>query len=214
MKFSAVIFDFDGVIVDSERYWFQAEYDSYAKLVPNWTKELNAQVVGMAMSNTHTLLVEQCGLDMSIEHFLEFSDGIAQQAYKHSQAIPGVHELIHTLKAQEKKVAIGTSSFTRWIQPVLKRIELAEAFDTIVTADQLPAGRGKPKPDIFLEAAHRLDRAPEQCMVIEDSINGIKAAKNSNMYCIALRSEWNASVDLSGADVVITQLSEVEEFLR
>jgi len=91
---------------------------------------------------------------------------------------------------------------------MLKRFRIREKFDAIISADEID-GKGKPSPEIYLYSAKILNLNPDECVVIEDSKNGIISAKNANMRCIGFRNGINQRQDLSKADVIISDLSEI-----
>ncbi len=206
----AVIFDFDGVIVDSERYWPAAINHAYQALVPTWKAGDEALVTGMSMVDSHKLLCERYHLDMTLEAFLDYAEGIAKQAYEGVLLMEGLKDLIAALKAKEIPFAVATSGRRQWIMPVIEHFQLEKEFEAIITAEDVARGDGKPSPTIFLKAAAALSTDPEECIVIEDSYNGIVGAKRAGMYAIALNSGAHPELDLSEADEIVTSLKEID----
>lgn len=199
----AVIFDMDGVIVDSELHWKSTEGFFLRSLIPNWTAADQDKIIGLSVHDLYRLLVGGYGVEQSKEQFLVMYQGMADEIYGQKVSLlPGFLELLAWLREQEVPLALASSSPMSWINIVLDRFELRSAFPVVVSADELDEGRGKPAPAIYLLTAQRLGVQPSKCVVIEDSANGALSAKRAGMFCIGLRNGFNDEQDLSAADVV------------
>ena len=126
---------------------------------------------------------------------------------------PGVLDLLNDLKSAGIKLAVATSSSPDIASVLLNRCEIASAFDSVVTTSD--AGKSKPAPDVYLLAARRLGVLPEDCLVFEDSPNGLSAAKKANMYCIVIQNDSQFDNQLSLADYRINsfEVLTVEKLL-
>ncbi len=205
----AVIFDMDGVIVDSEPHWKEVERVFLRKLIPKWNDELQTQITGMSMYDVHDLLMRDYHIKMHREEFIGYYDSLAGEIYgKHSALIFGADKLIGELFAAQIALAVASSSPESWIDLVLARFGLREFFDVVVSAEHLD-GRGKPFPDIYQKAAKLLGIPPQQCLAIEDTEKGVSAAKRAGIKCIGLRNGFNEHQDLREADFVIGSFAEL-----
>lgn len=128
--------------------------------------------------------------------------------------VPGAVEAVRRLDGEGFRLAVASSSNRELIDAVLRRIELAALFEATVSSEEV--GRGKPAPDVYVEAARRLDVAPEKCAAIEDSASGIRAARAAGMRVVAYPNRHyppSAGI-LSTADAVIASLDELDAALR
>lgn len=206
----AFIFDFDGVIVDSEKYWDEVQDSLLRKHVPNWRPELMQRFMGQSAHGVVEILNRECGTSLTVDAYLALiNDAVVEIYEERCTLMPGFLELLERLEARNIPLGIASSSQRKWVEATLKRFELLPRFRIVVTGDDTP-GRAKPLPDLYLLAAARLKADPTQCVAIEDSRNGIAAAKSAGMTCIALRSDLNPKEDLSQADTVVTHMDQVD----
>jgi HAD superfamily hydrolase (TIGR01509 family) len=206
----AVIFDMDGVIVDSERQWKNAETAFFARLLGSWDPARNKEIVGMGVVDLYHWLVKELGLKCTKEHFLAECDVLAKDVYgRHVTCAEGFPELIADLKRAGLALGLASSSPRHWIDMVLERFALRPHFGAIASGDDAP-GRVKPHPDLYLLAATNLGVAPADCVAIEDSFPGVTAAKRAGMKCVAFRNGHNDQQDLSQADVEIRTFVELD----
>ena len=121
--------------------------------------------------------------------------------------MPGVRERIGEAKARGMKVGVASSSTRRWVGGHLERLAFLEVFDAVTCRED--GMRAKPAPDLYLAAVDALGVAPEEAIAIEDSRNGIAAAKAAGLRCVAVPNELTSEQDLSAADVVLRSLEEM-----
>jgi len=126
---------------------------------------------------------------------------------ENEEPMPGVAELIEELYKNKVKLVVASSASIKNIEIVLKMFNLERFFETKVSGDEV--NNGKPAPDIFLYAAKVIGAQPEECIVIEDSKNGVEAAKSAGMKCIGFQNPNSGNQDLSSADMVINSFSEI-----
>ena len=196
----AVIFDMDGVIVDSEARWKEQESGFFQECVPGWREEHHERIVGMGVEDVYHHLVREHDMALGKVEFLDRCDGVAKKVYLEcTDCAEGFLELARDLKHKGIKTAIASSSPERWVRLVVDRFALSPLLDAVVTADDV-GGKTKPRPDIYLEAAARLGVPPGECLAIEDSSIGLLAAKRAGIKVAAFRTPANAGQDLSGAD--------------
>lgn len=206
----AVIFDMDGVIVDSEIHWKTSEGYFLQSLIPNWSMNDQDRIIGLGVHDLYTLLASTYHLQKTEEQFLAIYQEMANEIYGHKVALmDGFAELLNSLNDNNIPVALASSSPLSWIHIMLDRFSLRESFRVVVSADEL-AGEGKPSPAIYLLTAKRLGVRPDRCIAIEDSKNGVLSAKNAEMFCVGFRNGFNNEQDLSRADVIIRRFAEFD----
>jgi len=185
-NFKAVIFDMDGVIVDSEPHWEKYETEILKKTVGRWTKKNQKELLGLSLKDTYKFLKKYHHLSISQKQFFSLYHLASQQIYgKKAKLVPGVRQLIQALTKQKIPLALASSSLRSWISLVLKRFDLKKYFPITVSSEDIN-GTGKPSPRIYLHTANLLKIQARSCLVIEDSTNGIKSAKSANMKCISV----------------------------
>jgi HAD superfamily hydrolase (TIGR01509 family) len=194
----------DGVIVDSESEWKALEAEFFRAAVPAWRAEHHEKIVGMGVEDVYKFLVSEFDLTMGKSEFLQRSDDVAKKVYEtRVELAVGFIPLALELKHRGIRTAIASSSPSRWIALVINRFHLSPLLDEIVSADDV-GGRTKPLPDIYLEAASRLQIPTPDCVAIEDSSIGLLAAKRAGLRTAAFRTAHNAAQDLSAAEFEIS----------
>ena len=207
----AFIFDMDGVIVDSELHWKKPEGYFLRSLVPNWTDADQTRIIGLSLNNTYLLLTTEYGVTHSKEQFLEAYMAMALHIYRDLVSLmPGFTGLLRELRRRGIPVAVASSSTRPWIDIVLDRFDLRSGFQTVVSADDLAGGEGKPSPAIYLHTASVLGVEPAGCVVMEDSHNGVLSAQRAGMYCIGFRNGFNDDQDISTADLLVNSYAEID----
>lgn len=204
-----ILFDMDGVLVDSEAFIFKATqlmFSEYGILVQHedalpfvGTGE-NRYISGIGESNGFTVNIER-DKARTYEIYEEITHGKLE-------ALPGVHEFIGQCKLNGIKMAVASSADSVKIGINLREIGIkAETFDAIISGEDVE--RKKPFSDIYLLAAERIGLKPEDCLVIEDAVSGIAAGKAAGAQCLALTTSF-PSEKLSQADWIFKDLSEVD----
>ena len=205
------IFDMDGVIVDSELHWKSLEGYFLQSLIPAWTAADQDRIIGLSVHDLYRLLTTDYGLQHNKEEFLDLYHEMAREIYaEKASLIPGFLDVLSWLCEKRVRIALASSSPRPWIEMVLDKFDLHEAFEVVVSADELQ-GEGKPSPAIYLLTARRLGVRPEQCVVIEDSEKGVLSSKSAGMFCIGFRNGFNDEQDLSAADLLITGFFELDD---
>lgn len=189
----AIIFDMDGLLINSEPYWKIAEKKVFRKLGLTLTDTLLQQVMGFRLSEvvTHWYQYQPWqnpNFEQTENEILECVEILIQE---HAEAMPGVYELLAFLAAQNIPMALASSSAMSLINMVIDKLAINRYFDVVCSAEIEPYG--KPHPGIFLTAAKKLNAIPSNCLVIEDSINGVIAAKAARMKCVSVPELASAS---------------------
>ncbi|MFB6154228.1 MAG: HAD family hydrolase [Halodesulfurarchaeum sp.] len=209
----SVVFDMDGVIVDTEQYWIEEEWDILDAALPEGHDVEPHDITGINVHEQYELLSESYEMQIDEEEYFERFDQVAARVYERADPMPGLHELLSSLASRGVLLGLCTSSYPRWIEIVFETHDLQDAFDVVVSAAELDAP-GKPEPDVYLEVADRLDVAPDAMVVIEDSENGIQAAASAGAYTIAYRTDESPSMDQSEADALVTGSEALREHLK
>jgi beta-phosphoglucomutase family hydrolase len=183
-KIEAVIFDMDGVIFDTENVYLDTWTNIFKNYGYKMTKDVYVTVMGRGRKNVIETFLKVYGQDLPIMKMYKEKDEQIKQAVSKGQ-VPikiGVFEMLNYLKGNDYKIALATSAKRERAMLQLRKYKIEELFDAIVCGDEIV--NGKPDPEIFLKAAEKLSLKPEECIVIEDSTAGIKAAYEAKMIGI------------------------------
>lgn len=182
----SVIFDLDGTLVDSEPNYYEATRQTLAEHgVPDFTWAQHERFVGISTQETLVLLKERYGLKAPVEELLaETNRRYLALARAATRVYPEMRKFVELLAAEGVPMAVASGSSPEAIEAILAGTGLDAALRTVVSADEV--ARGKPAPDVFLEAARRLGAAPADCVVLEDAAPGAAAAHAAGMRCIAI----------------------------
>jgi HAD superfamily hydrolase (TIGR01509 family) len=180
----AVIFDLDGLLVDSESVWDEARRQYVAEHGGSWREDATREMMGMASIEWSRYLRDRLGVDRPPETISEEVARRVTDLYRERlPLVSGARDAVERLAARWP-LGLATSSNREVIDLVLELAGLAAAFRATVSSEEV--GRGKPAPDVYLEAARRLSVSPGACAAIEDSHNGILAARAAGMVVIAV----------------------------
>ena len=208
-----IIFDMDGVIVDSE-YTFLGTKTQMLRDEEIETDEFyQYQYMGTTFDFMWQAMKDEFHLPKSVAEYIEDMNQRREQMIARDgvRAIKGAQDLIHWLHEHGYRLAVASSSPIKNITRDLTELGVAECFEHMVTGDDV--AHSKPAPDVFLKAAELLGVAPEICTVIEDTKNGSRAAKAAGMYCFGFANPDYPSQDLSAADRVITDYADIYQCL-
>ncbi len=181
----AVIFDMDGVIIDSQPYHFAVEEAMCREIGIEVSTEESHSFVGMAGEKVWDYLKNKFGLQKSIEELMAFENKARIEYFsslENVKPIPGIVDLLEEINEHTIKTALASSSSIEVINIFISKLGLAHYFQHIISGNSVASG--KPDPDIFIHTAQALQEAAADCVVIEDSANGVKAAKLAGMKCI------------------------------
>jgi len=198
----AFIFDMDGVIVNSEPVHFQLITKTYEKYGKIFSHEEHKRITGMSYLEIWGKFVEEnkLSVDKELIHKNHTEALLNEILYSENFEISkGVQEFVDDLYKNGVKLAVASSSSRVLINAVLKRFNLTEKFHAVVSGEELP--KSKPHPGVFLKALEALNVSADEALIVEDSTNGIKAAKAAGVKCLAFLNNGENSQDVSLADV-------------
>jgi HAD superfamily hydrolase (TIGR01509 family) len=210
--YKALIFDMDGLMIDSERLYWQVEKDiarSYGKEVK---EETLWKMMGRRPIEGMRIFVQDLGLPISAEETLALRDVRMRMKYRNeSEAMPG---LFHILDAffGKLKLAVCTGAQGEFMEIVLDRLKIREKFDILQASDEIE--KGKPDPEIYLATCARLGLEPGQCVVLEDSSNGALAGGRAGCYTVAVPSAYSRGQNFSFVDFTASDLFEAERHIQ
>lgn len=201
-----IIFDMDGVLVDSEKIYMEMNRAFFRELGAEITYEEYQTFIGISATKMWTYIKEKANLLQSVEELKEQEKELKHKTLKEAELVPtpGLIGLLDMLKLNGHTLAIASSGLRKNIDLILEKLGIGKYFDLIVSGEQVV--KGKPEPDIFLKAAGHFQVSPSHCIVIEDSRNGVLAAKAAGMYCIGYNNPSSGNQDLSKADIIIDSL--------
>ena len=207
---TTVIFDMDGVLVNSEPLHHEVSLVQFEQLNIEVTNELFATFTGNSNKMIYQKIKDRFQLDNEIEDLIAAKNRLFIEAFDKKEDLhlmSGVKDLIVDLYNNGMQLVVASSSEMEIINKVFERFDLDKYFTHKVSGNDFP--ESKPNPAIFLKAAELAQTPIENCIVIEDSTNGIKAAKAAGIYCIAYKSEGVDNQDQSRADSIIYDYKEL-----
>lgn len=205
----AFILDMDGVIIDSEPLHFEVDIQTMGHLGAQITKEELERFVGMTNPEMWTQIIKDYSLTQTVAEIIEYQLTAKIRSLRELviEPIEGIKELIQEIRRRNIPLGIASSSPRLFIEEVLVKFQLREYFNCIVSGEEVRLG--KPEPDVYLEAARFLGAAPQDCIVIEDSRNGIRAAKAAGMTCIGYVNMNSGNQDLTEADLIVELINDI-----
>jgi|SRR5688572_25283114 len=207
----ALIFDFDGLILDTETpevlVW-QNIYNEHGFELPihEWEKTVGGYGISTFDAAEHLALLSSGRLDpvSSKLRYRKESDEIIHA----SSILPGIMEMISQAKSNGLKVAIGSSSPHSWVDTHAKRLGIFDLFDTVVCQDDVEPGKTKPHPDIYLKVLEQLEVKNDEAIVFEDSPNGVLASQRAGVFVVAVPNGLTSRMNVTG-DLTVSSLAEL-----
>lgn len=206
-----IIYDFDGLLLDTEPIHWQVNADIARRYGKTFDLSVHTKIIGRTSQDSAQIIIDMLGLPLTVEAYLEERDSIIFDLYPHVQPMPGAIAITQHFYSAGIPQAIATSSarirFNRKVQCYADWLKL---FDCIVTGDDPAIEQGKPAPDMFLITAERIQANPLQCLVFEDSLAGVTAAKQAGMFVVAVPAP-DLDVGLfQEADLVLKSLADFQ----
>jgi mannitol-1-/sugar-/sorbitol-6-/2-deoxyglucose-6-phosphatase len=208
----AVIFDLDGLLIDSEPMWQEAEILVFKQVNLVLTSELCRQTQGLRIDEVVDYWYRQYPWTnlskLEVEKLIVSK--VIELIHLKGQPLPGVSQAIAFIKNQNVKIALASSSASQIIQAALQKLNLTEVFVEIYSAEFEVLG--KPHPGVYLTTAQKLEIPPQSCLALEDSLNGVLAAKAAHMKCIAIpEAIQQKNPQFAIADLILKSLEEFNQ---
>jgi len=212
----AVIFDLDGTLLDSMQVWKNIDIEFLGKREITPPLDLSRQIEGMSFKETATCFKELFSLPESIDEIQDIWHSMAFDKYKNEvQLKEGAYEFLHILKSRNIKLGIATSNSRLLAETCLISLNIIEMFDVIITGNDIK--KGKPSPDIYLQAADFMKVAPKNCLIFEDIPNGIQAGINAKMRTCAVYDDFSAMLTEKKkelADFYIEKFCDISKYIN
>lgn len=209
MSIRAIIFDFDGLIVDTETPWFHAYREMFEELgatlpLVEWAKCIGTQ---NGEFNPIDYLEQQISMTIDRGQFER------QTALKHTALVktmdirPGVVDYLQSAQRLGLRIGLASSSSRSWVEAYLKKYELYSYFEVIRTQDDV--AKVKPDPELYLQALEHLGVKPTEAIVFEDSLNGLRAAKAAGIYCVIVPNEVTSELEFVHHDLRLASMEHM-----
>jgi HAD superfamily hydrolase (TIGR01509 family) len=205
----AFIFDMDGVIIDSEPLHFEVDLITARHFGAELDKETLERFVGMTNPEMWAVIRREYGIPHAVDEIIAFQSERKKRHLNESEIGPidGIAELLEALRRHDVPVGLASSSPRAFIEAVLAKFGIRAYFSCVISGEEVASG--KPAPDIYLEAASLLGVPPAACVVLEDSRNGVLAAKRAGMRCIGFANPNSGNQDLSAADRIVRSIRDI-----
>lgn len=207
-----IIFDLDGVVIESELYFIRAEIEIFPRHGIPLTESVAAEYLGLKLDDYITLLEKR--FQKSVNHAQVSAELLKEIGRLYESEIPLVEHVADVLNELQKtfKLALATSRERHLAKLVMKRLGVAQYFQKGVYREDVM--KGKPDPEVYVKAATCIDVDPAACAVIEDARSGFDAGKAAGMFVVARKAKHNKAQDFSSADTVIEDMREIPRILR
>ena len=211
VQIKALIFDFDGLILDTETPDYEVWQNIYREYGFELPPEEWGKIIGTSLNlfdaAEHLSLLSQGRLDsisLRDRHRLESHARTITQS-----TLPGVMEYLHDAKRLGLKLAIASSSPHSWVDIHAKRLGIFDYFDKVICSDEVGVARTKPNPDLFLLALDRLGVRKNEAIVFEDSPNGVKAARSAGIFVVAVPNSVTSQLSIENANLTLSSLTDL-----
>lgn len=206
---NAVIFDMDGVLIDSEPLQYASDKELLKELHIAVPDNYLDKFVGTTNPFMWSQILKEFELQNNVNEILHKQLELKFKLLEESDYVPihGIPELLHNLANHNIPMAVASSSSKVFIEAVLKKLTIIDYFKAYISGEEIE--KSKPEPDIFLKTADILQVNPKECIVIEDSKNGVIAAKRAGMKCAGYINPNSGNQDLSEANIIIKSFTEL-----
>ena len=203
----AVIFDLDGLLVNTEDLYEKSGNELLGQYGHTMNDNLREQIMGLTAQESLQTMIDAFALDTTMEELYVASEAIMRELIANElEPMPGMLDLLTTLKTGGFRRIVATSGRRLYAHELLKTCNIAHHFEFVLTADDVQ--QAKPHPEIYHLAAQRLGLAPAATMVLEDSANGVRAASAAGAYTVAVPNRHTASHSFEGASLIADTLAD------
>ena len=207
----ALIFDMDGLMIDSERLYFQAEREMALGLGKKVKDKTLWNMMGRSPRESLEVFKKELQLTEDVETLLEKRNDLMRQKLQLDlQSMPGLHYIINTFHGRFK-LAVCTGAHSEFLNITVDQLGIRKRFSVLQSSDEIK--NGKPNPEIYLTTCRRLQLNPSECIVLEDSSHGCRAGQRAGCYVIAVPSEYTRTQDFSFVDFIASDLFQVERHI-
>jgi len=208
----ALIFDMDGLMIDSERLYFEAESEMAKTFGVQLLEETLWKMMGTKPIEGLSIFVKDLELPISAQDALDMRNEIMRKKLQTElEAMPGLFHILDTF-FNRLKLAVCTGAQEEFLDIVVDLLKIREKFDVLQSSDGID--KGKPEPEIYLKTCEKLAVSPQECIVLEDSANGVKAGKKAGCSVIAIPSEYTQSQEFTSADFIAADLFQAEHHIQ
>ncbi len=205
----ALVFDFDGLMVDTE----SSAYDSWEEIYQEHGCHLPLEVWAAVLGGSGyefdpcTYLAQESGREVDAESVRTRRWQRKLELVAHEPLLPGIAEALELGRQRGLKLGVASSSSRKWVVGHLDRLQATSYFDAIVCANEVT--RVKPDPELYRTAVNRLGVQAHEAIAIEDSLNGLRAAKAAGLYCVVIPNKFTQHLDFAAADIRLTSLADM-----
>jgi HAD superfamily hydrolase (TIGR01509 family) len=208
----AIIFDMDGLMVDSERLYQQAQEEITRQFNKTLPEKARLKMMGRKPLESMKIFAEALDIPTDAEQLLETRNNIMREKYKNDLVpLPGLNHIINAFYGK-LKMAISTGAQEEFLDIVVDQLEIRNKFDVLQASDEIE--QGKPHPEIYLKTCKKLGLNPGECVVLEDSLNGVLAGKRAGCYVIAVPSDYTKQENFDSADFVADDLFSAARHIK
>lgn len=204
----AIIFDMDGVIIDSEPLHFKLEKEILEELGGNITTEEHSTFVGTTDYHMWSVFKKQFNIGLPIDELTQIKRKRFNENIHKIELIDGFWDFFKKVHNEGRPLALASSNNRRAVDLIVEKFNLDKYLKVIMSGEDVK--EGKPSPEIFLKTAEKLGISPSDCVVIEDAENGILAAKSAGMKCVGLASSNSGNQNLYKADLVVDSFDKID----
>jgi len=206
-RFGAVILDMDGLMFNTQKCYFAAEEELCRRRGKKTTPEIASEMMGCVGTESMEVLCRRLEIDEPLESLLAERNALFEDLFRtRLEPCEGLIELLDVLERHQVLKAVATSSFRKYVDLAFEQFSLEARFPVVVTGEDV--SRGKPAPDIFLQAARLLGVQPVDAIVLEDSYKGIQAAKNGGFNSALIPNELTGDESKVSADILASSLCD------